>query len=582
MRDQLSEPSKLLDLGEHRLKDLQRPERVFELAHPDLPRSGRFPPLRSLDSFLHNLPAQMTPLIGREHEVHDLSELVMTERLVTLTGTGGCGKTRLAAEVAARVADRFEGGVWWCELASRHEDDAAVTMLGALLGESEPAGPALLAAVAARLRISGPTLLVLDNAEHMLEGVATVTAELLRGAPSVHALVTSREPLSVPGEVGWRVPSLGVPPATVTTPHAVDRLVDFAAVELFVERAARARSGFALGDENAGAVTSICRRLDGIPLAIELAAARVRTMSPERIAAQLDDRFRLLTGGTRTLLARQQTLLASVAWSEALLDDTERAALRRLGVFVGGFSLEAAEAVLGAFADTEARDVLDLVGRLVDKSLVTLEDSGRYRLLESIRSFALDRLVETGEATAVRDAHADWACRFAAGHDAAFDLATARGEWFDAMEIEWPNVAAAFEWLSDRPVELLELVASTGQYLLTGQRVADAITTGYENIVRFADDPPASWYRAVARSRAILYNVGVEHSAFTAQARELALTAGDEEAVLQCDLGLLLGRMRTRLDEQELSDARALASRAHTMRDSQTEFTRGSCPGSSS
>ena len=289
----------------------------------------------------------------------------------------------------------------------------------------------MLAAVAARLRIGGPTLIVLDNAEHMLEGVATATAELLRHAPDAHALVTSREPLSVPGEVAWRVPSLGVPPAADATPRAVERLAEFAAVELFVERAARARSGFALTDENADAVTSICRRLDGIPLAIELAAARIRTMAPERIAAQLDDRFRLLAGGARTLLPRQQTLLASVAWSEALLDESERAALRRLGVFVGGFTMEAAEDVLGSFDDTDPYEVLDLVGRLVDKSLVSLEDSGRYRLLETIRSYRTRPVGRNRRSDRRGDAHADWARRFAAAHYAAFHIETAFGAWFD-------------------------------------------------------------------------------------------------------------------------------------------------------
>jgi predicted ATPase/class 3 adenylate cyclase/DNA-binding CsgD family transcriptional regulator len=562
--DDLPPGTELHDLGLHRLRDLHRPERVYELCHPDLPGSGSFPPLRSLEAFRHNLPVQLTPLVGRDTELGHLEVVVATERLVTLIGTGGCGKTRLAAELGARLVDRFPGGVWWCELAARGGEGVVALTLATLLGVQEQPGPDLVPAVAARLATMGPTLVVLDNAEHVLDDAANATSTLLGVAPDVTVLVTSREPLSVPGEVAWRVPSLGTPPLGAGAPPVVAQLAEFAAVELFVERAARARPGFALDDDNAAAVAAICQRLDGIPLAIELAAARVRTLTPARIAAQLDDRFRLLTGGTRTLLPRQQTLLASVAWSEELLDPTERAALRRLGVFVGGFGLEAAEEVLGSFDDIDPYEVLDVVGHLVDKSLVALEDTGRYRLLETMRSYALGRLLDAGEADQAREAHATWALRAAEEHDAT-DERDDRFGWFEALEPDWPNMAAALDWLADRPDERLRLVAALGRFWLIGARLQDVIAYGLETIERFAGDPPPSWHRAVAGCCAPLGNAGEMIAEHLDRAWELARAEGDELAALRIELSQATQSMGAGAIDDDAAVWESLAERGRAL-----------------
>jgi predicted ATPase/class 3 adenylate cyclase/DNA-binding CsgD family transcriptional regulator len=569
--DRLPPGAALRDLGEHRLKDLRRPERVFELCHPDLPRAGRFPALRTVDAPHHNLPVQITPLVGRDREVRDAAAMVARERLVTLTGTGGCGKSRLAIEAAGRLLERFPGGVWWCELAPRRESDAVAAALAAALGVVESADVPLAVHVAARLRADGPALVVLDNAEHLLDDVARSTAGLIAEVPDVHVIVTSREPLSVPGEVAWRVPSLPVPPPDA--PAAPAALLDFAAVALFVERAARSRPGFGLTAENAAAVAAICRRLDGIPLALELAAARVRTLPPERIAAQLDDRFRLLTGGARTSLPRQQTLLASVAWSEALLDAAERAAWRRLGVFVGGFTLDAAEAVLGSFADTDPYAVLDLVGRLVDKSLVVLDEvTGRYGMLETIRSFALDRLLESGEADTARDAHLAWALEFTTARDAAFERT---GEWFDSIDGEWTNLAAALDWAQARPDDALALIAALGMFWLHGQRIADAIAYGFRNIERFAPEPTPMWVRALATTGPILTNAGVDDDLFALMpaAERMAAEHGDDLSALRIQCHVTIRELSTHGPVVALlTRAAALRDRARELGDDLTAF----------
>ena len=316
-----------------------------------------------------------------------------SNRLVTLTGAGGVGKTRLAIQVAGQVAGEFGGGVWYVDLAPITDPAVVPIAVARAFGLPDQPGRSTMDTIT-RFVADRQMLVVLDNCEHLLDASTELVVALLGAAPGLTLLATSREAIGVAGEVGWRVPSLSL---------ADD------AIELFADRARHARPDFAVSDDNVATVTEICRRLDGVPLAIELAAARVRALSLAEILDSLHDRFRLLTGGARTAVRRQQTLRASVDWSHALLTEPERVLFRRLAVFMGGFDLEAAQAVAGG-GEVERYQVLDQLSLLVDKSLVVAEDSGdrtRYRLLETVRQYALEKLGESGEADAVRSRHRD-------------------------------------------------------------------------------------------------------------------------------------------------------------------------------
>ncbi len=390
-----------------------------------------FPPLRSPDAVPHNLPRQLTSFVGRAHELVELGRALEQNRLVTLTGAGGCGKTRLALQAAAEVIDKCPDGGWWVELAAVSDPDRVTSAVARRLGLREEDRP--LTDTLAEQLAGLDALLMLDNCEHVLAGCAPLIDSLLRAAPSLRIMTTSREPIGACGELTWLVPSLDQDNA----------------VRLFVERAAQVRPRFALDPAETEIVAEICRCLDGIPLAIELAAARVRMMHPARIVAALDDRFRLLTGGDRTAMPRQQTIEASVAWSHDLLDDDEQALLRRLSIFAGGFTLDTAERVCAA-DPLDAHGVLDLLSRLVDKSLVqvvhiaTVED--RYRLLETIRLYAHQRLVESGEADATGDRHAAFFLDLA--ERAEPELAASQGPmWLARLEREHDNLRAALERL---------------------------------------------------------------------------------------------------------------------------------------
>jgi predicted ATPase/class 3 adenylate cyclase len=413
VRDRLPGGVTLADLGVHRLKDLTAPEHVFQLCHPDL--KGDFPPLDSLDSLPHNLPIQLTTLVGREHETVEVRQLLAGNRLVTLTGAAGCGKTRLALQVAAEALAEVPDGVWLTDLASLPDPALVLSAVAQALGVREGTTPSLQPDVSEPARpllelvvehvASKRLLVVLDNCEHLLGACAQVVEMLLRAGPGVRVLCTSREPLGLGVETTWRVPSLGTPDAGHLVPSG--ELAKYEAVRLFLERAAQREPGFALSERSAPAVAQICQRLDGIPLAIELAAARVRVLTPEQIASRLDDRFTLLTGGSRVALERHQTLRAAVDWSYDTLGEAERMLLRRVSVFAGGFSLEAAEGAC-AFGQLAAPDVVDLLGQLIDKSLLTMEphrDRARYRLLETIRQYGQERLVAAGEVEEQRERH---------------------------------------------------------------------------------------------------------------------------------------------------------------------------------
>jgi len=480
-RGSLPEGAALLDVGEHRLKDVTQPERVFQLVHPDLP--AEFPRLKSLNAFRVNLPAPLTTFVGRDAELSEVKRLVRGSRLVTLTGAGGTGKTRLAQETARAMIDDCPGGVFFADLAPLADGEwVAQTVAAAMDVQDEPGLPPIRA-IAQQLG-GDRALLVLDNCEHVVEASSRVVDELLAMCPQVSAICTSREALNIPGEVAWRVPPMGLPPAGAELDPA--RLAGFEAVGLFVQRAAAGRPGFALDAGNAEAVAEICRRLDGIPLAIELAAARVRAMSPGEIRQRLGDRFRLLTGGGRTAMARQQTLAATVEWSHALLSDEERTLFRRLSVFAGGLQLDAAEAVCG-FAPLAEGDVVDHLARLVDKSLLTTEDergATRYRMLETLREYARDRLAESPEAAEVGRRHFD---HYAALGEAAYaGRTTEHAEWLTRLELERDNLRVALDWAArEDPGGELRLAGAQawfwgvrGPYAEGRERLAHALGAG--------------------------------------------------------------------------------------------------------
>jgi predicted ATPase/class 3 adenylate cyclase/DNA-binding CsgD family transcriptional regulator len=435
--DQLPKGASVVDLGTHRLRDLARPEQVFQLC----PSAGpvEFPPLRSLDAFPHNLPVQLTSFVGRVGDLRELRGLLRDTRLLTLTGTGGAGKTRLALQLAADALMEFADGVWVADLAPVTSPDLAATVAAHAVGIRNE-GSSVTDGMVRHLRPKR-VLLVLDNCEHVVTACAELAQTLLESCPTLTILATSREPIGISGETTWRVPSLpvGDPEAsTAGTPEAV---------QLFVERAARALPTFALTAANGPAVMDICRRLDGIPLAIELAAARVRAFPPAQIATGLDDRFRLLTGGARTASPRQQTLRGSVEWSHDLLTAPERTLFRRLAVFAGSFDYPAAERV-SAGDGLERYHVLDQLALLVDKSLVVAEDHGghaRYRLLETVRQLAEEHLELVGESDDVRRRHRDHYLELA-GSATRYVLGPAQDQTLDALELDLDNLRAAFAW----------------------------------------------------------------------------------------------------------------------------------------
>lgn len=453
----------LRDLGEHRLKDLTDPPRLFQLVAPDLPSD--FPPLKSLDVLPNNLPRQLTSFIGREREIAEVKGLLTAASLVTLTGAGGSGKTRLAVQVAAEVLDEYTDGVWVVELAALSNPDLVPQAVAAALGVPEQPGRAVRDTLTDALRPK-TLLLILDNCEHLLAACADLAGLLLRAARGVRILATSREPLDVQGETVRRVPSLALPASREGL--SAEQLTRYEAARLFVERAVLAQPEFAVTARNAAAVAQIVIRLDGIPLAIELAATRVKVLTVEQIAARLDDRFRLLTGGSRSSLPRHQTLRAAMDWSYELLAPPERTMLRRLAVFVGGWTLEAAESICAGRPITR-QQVLDLLTELADKSLVIVEadrDEARYRLAETVRQYALDRLLESREAARLRRLHRDWYLALVEHGEPMFG-GPGEADWTKRLELEHDNLRAALGWSLEEPdgVEVaLRLAAALGQF----------------------------------------------------------------------------------------------------------------------
>jgi predicted ATPase/DNA-binding CsgD family transcriptional regulator len=552
---QLPSGASLVDLGSRLLADLTRAGRVWQLAHPDL--IAEFPPLRSLDSYRHNLPQQPTPLFGRVDALAAIGRALETDRLVTLTGTAGVGKTRLAVHAAADRVARHSDGVWFVELAAVADPAAVASAVAGVLRVWETAGEPTVEAI---VRFVGDRrgLLVLDNCEHVIAACAELADGLLAGCPELTILATSREPLTVPGEITWPVSPLPVPPPGWR--EGVVELSRFDAVRLFGDRAQRVRPDFALSETNAASVAELCTRLDGIPLALELAAARCRALTPEQIDRQLDQRFRLLTGGARTRLPRQQTLEASISWSYDLLGPDEQTCFRRLGAFIGPFPLEGAEAICADGTLLPAA-VFDTLARLVDRSLVTHDpDSGWYRVLETLRVFAIDRCAQQGELQALRDRHADWWTRWLAalGPEAPSDVV------IDAIDAGYPNLRSALEWAADsQPALALELAGGLGVYWYLRGLLGDAVTLGDLALDAGRNGDPAAWARTVgliANAR----RYASDTTFFTdtvAEAHRIADAAGDLLTPLRCRASPVLS-IGTLAEFEELADtARQLGER---------------------
>jgi len=455
-------------------------------------------PSRKSEKARNNLPRQLTSFIGREREIEEVKKLLSNTCLLTLTGSGGCGKTRLALQVASNLVGEYKDGVWLVDLAPLSDPALVPQAVARAIDVSEQPGRFYLDTLLDYLK-SRQLLLVLDNCEHLIEACARLSESLLQACPKLRILATSREALSIAGELTYRVPSLSLPdPVGVSL---VSALMQYEAVCLFIERALFSQPTFAATDRNAPTVAKICHRLDGIPLSIELAAARAKVLSVEEIASRLDDRFRLLTGGSRTALPRQQTLRATIDWSYNMLSEAERVLFNRLSVFMGGWTLEAAEAICGDTAGADQLplppapvdggspptsggggreragvrvpsvhpdDVLDLLTHLVDKSLVVVEEQGgktRYRFLETVRQYARDKLLESGEGADLRERHLNWFLGLVERAEPEFRGPNQR-EWLDRLEIEHDNLRAALEWSvgSSEGEEGLRLAGALGGF----------------------------------------------------------------------------------------------------------------------
>ena len=447
-REHLPAGVSFLDLGEHQFKGLLRAEKIFQINVPDLQKD--FPALISIKAAKNNLPIQLTSFIGRERELAEAKQKLDGARLLTLIGPGGTGKTRLSLQLAADMVPNFNDGVWLVELAPLADPSLILQSVASILGVREQRGMPLLDIILNFLRAKN-LLLILDNCEHVVDASAQLAEQFLRISPNIKIIASSREALGINGETVYRVPSLSLPDQAKVTPEALE---EFESIQLFVERAQAANPNFNLTENNASSIAQICRRLDGIPLALELAAARVKVFSAGQIATRLDDRFRLLTGGSRTALPRQQTLRALIDWSHDMLSEEERALLRRLSVFADGWTFEAAEAMCPDI------DAMELLTQLINKSLVIIEDQGeepRYRLLETVRQYARDKLLEAGEAKQMRDQHLEHFHNLAVKAEPRLYGSEAL-KWVNRLEAEHDNLRTAMEWgLENHLISTLEM-----------------------------------------------------------------------------------------------------------------------------
>ena len=529
--DRLPGGVSLHDLGQHRLRDLGPAERVFELRDASMTGAE---PLRSLDSVPNNLPVELSPFVGRGPELAEVTALLTGSRLVTLTGTGGVGKTRLAAQVAAEAADGWPGGVWWVELAgvsdSAEVSEVAASSIGVLADHSGNQ----VRSLAVQLR-DRKVLVCLDNCEHVAEGAAELAETLVRSCPEVEVLATSRQPLNVPGEMTWQVPPL-------TTDEAV---------ALFVERAGAVRPYFAVDESSERAIRSMCRRLDGIPLALELAAAWMRILTPAQVEQGLDDRFDLLVRSPRGVSGRHQTLAASIDWSHNLLEEVERRVFRRLAIFAAGFDLEAALAVCSDAA-TDRAAIMQALGRLVDASLVVVEQrigESRYRLLETIRAYATDRLVEAGEDSVIRDRHLNH--YLAVAEAAEPELDRDKDAWRAQMEPERDNLRAALDWglAAPDPHRGRRLAAALAWLWNLRATAHEGITYLRRAIDRDPQDRTLLQARLLTGYALVADTVAPLDLHATQRGLELATELGDDRLRGRCLAMTALGRLFTDIDD---------------------------------
>ena len=499
----------LLDLGEQGFAGLDARERVFQAGE------RAFPALRSLDAVPSNLSPERSAFVGREHELAVVAGKVRSARVVTLTGVGGVGKTRLAVRAGAGLTAEFSGGVWLAELAPLIDSALVATTVATAVGA--PASPGVESTErVCRFLAQRRALLILDNCEHVIDTAAALVDRLSTAAPRTRVLATSREPLDVAGESVWRVPSLTV---------EANRVVGDA-VALFAERAGHVRPGFSLDEHTTEAVVAICRRLDGIPLAIELAAARAKVMSVDQIAARLDERFRLLTRGGRTAVARQQTLQGAVDWSYELLSASERELFDSLGVFAGDFEL----AAVGAVAGLDEFEALDRIEQLVDKSMLEADpDRDRYRLLETLRQYAWDRLMATGRLGEVRDAHAAWFLSRASEEAAQVGVSGRQVEALDRLEDDYDNFRGALAHLiEEHQAEAAVRMARrlVGLFNIRHPREGYA---WFQQIVGIADDLPAKTRAALLGDSAYAASMAGDGEAQYRLA-QLAIDIGGDDA----------------------------------------------------
>ncbi|HLO31109.1 MAG TPA: adenylate/guanylate cyclase domain-containing protein [Anaerolineales bacterium] len=560
VKDRLPDGTELRDMGERRLKDIVRPEHIYQVAASDLPSD--FPPLTTLEAFHHNLPMQLTSFIGREQEIAEARKLLSDTRILTLIGPGGTGKSRLCLQVAAEQISEFKDGVWLIELAQLADPRYVLSTIASTFNLRELQGAPLIDTLTDYLRAK-QLLLVLDNCEHLIETCARLSSHFVRACPNLKIIASSREALGINGETVYHVPSLSLPPAPAAGDGGEDggkskSLMDYESTRLFTERARQANPQFALTADNAPSVAQICTRLDGIPLAIELAAARLKLFTPQQIAERLDDRFKLLTGGSRSALPRQQTLRALIDWSYLTLNEMEQDVLRRLAVFSGGWTFDAAESVVGEM------EVMDGLSGLVNKSLVNVEEQdgeSRYRYLETIRQYAMEKLLESGEAVDIRDRHLAHFGEYTRRAEENFATAQ-RLLWLNRLEVEYDNIRSALGWaLESHPEAALQMVCSLAvfwlsrSYLTEGSNWCQAAIARAEALSLAGpnmDHRRAQVYTALAM---LSVNRGEHQTGQTAAKQGVALARGlDDKSILVRALNALgftsvfLGEVRLAFD----------------------------------